>query len=237
MVDVRIDARHDPAALGEILQKEGRLQVPNFFPADVAEKLYGLLRANPTWFTAYNEGENFYEVPQAEVAGLSPAQQQQFWRVIQKGAREGFQYFFQQYYISEAVQQGRETGHPLHFMHDFVNSEPVLEFMRTLTGEPKVRYIDSFASQYVAGNFLTRHDDTHATDDRVAAYVISMTKDWKADWGGNLVFYDEDENITGGFKPTFNSLNIFLVPQPHAVTVVSPFAGDRRTSFLGWVKR
>lgn len=237
MVDIRIDERHDSIELRKELQANGRLQVPNFFPEDVANHLYELLRNNPTWFTAYNEGENFFEVPQAEVAGLNPAQQQHFWNTIQKGAREGFQYFFQQYYISDAVQNGREHGHPLHFMHDFVNSDNYLNFMRILTGEDKVRYIDSFASQYVPGNFLTRHDDTHATDDRVAAYVISMTKNWKADWGGNLVFYDNEENITGGFKPTFNTLNIFLVPQPHAVTVVAPFAGDRRTSFLGWVKR
>lgn len=237
MVDVVIDSQHDPAALGKILRETGRLQIPNFFPEDVAEHLYGLLRANQTWFTAYNEGENFFEVPVQEMIALTPQQRQGFLQKIYQGARDGFQYLFQQYYISDAIKFGREPGHPLHFMHDAVNCEAFLDFMRTLTGDDTVRYADSFASQYAPGHFLTQHDDTHASDDRVAAYVISMTKDWKTDWGGNLVFYDEDGNIEGGFKPTFNTLNIFLVPRPHAVTAVAPFAGDRRTSFLGWLKR
>jgi Rps23 Pro-64 3,4-dihydroxylase Tpa1-like proline 4-hydroxylase len=237
MSDIVISPQHDPEHLGRQLQKTGRVQIPDFFPMETAERLDALLRENQTWFTAYNGGERFYEVPIQEMITLSPQQRQRFLQQIYKGARDGFQYLFQQYYISDAVQNGRETDHPLHIMHEAVNADSFLAFMRTLTGDPRVRYADSFASQYLPGHFLTQHDDTHATDDRVAAYVISMTKDWKADWGGNLVFYDGDGNIEGGFKPTFNTLNIFLVPRPHAVTAVAPFAGDRRTSFLGWLKR
>lgn len=232
-----IDPKHDPVALGKTLQTTGRLQIPGFFPDDVAEHLYSLLRANQTWFTAYNHGEQFFEVPFSEIQALPSHQKQQFFTRIYGGARDGFQYLFQQYYISDAVENGREPGHPLHVMHDAVNTDSFLNFMRTLTGDTTIRYVDSFASQYVPGHFLTTHDDTHAKDDRVAAYVISMTKNWKADWGGNLVFFDEDGNIDGGFTPAFNTLNIFLVPRPHAVTAVAPFAGDRRTSFLGWLKR
>ena len=234
---ISIHPDHDPKALGAGLKAHGRLQIPNFFPADVADHLYGLLQNNQTWFVAYNNQNKFYEVPHAEVAALPPAQRQKLGQQIARGAHEGFQYFFQQYYISDAVNHGREPGHALHDMHHYVNSAPFLDFMRTLTGDSSVRVADSFASRYLPGHFLTQHDDTHETDDRITAYVISMTKDWKADWGGNLLFYDADGNIEGGFKPTFNTLNIFMVPRPHAVSHVAPFAGGARTSFLGWLKR
>ena len=64
-----------------------------------------------------------------------------------------------------------------------------------------------------------------------------MTRGWKPDWGGNLLFYGKAGNITQGLVPKFNTLNIFLIPQPHAVSHVAPYAGQPRLSFLGWLKR
>ena len=50
------------------------------------------------------------------------------------------------------------------------------------------------------------------------------------DWGGHLAFFDDDGNITEALIPSFNTFNIFLVPQMHSVQLVSPFAGGKRTS-------
>jgi Rps23 Pro-64 3,4-dihydroxylase Tpa1-like proline 4-hydroxylase len=71
----------------------------------------------------------------------------------------------------------------------------------------------------------------------VAAYVFSMTKVWDKNWGGHLAFFDDAGNITDAFVPSFNTLNIFLVPQLHSVQLVSPFAGANRSSYLGWLHR
>ena len=120
-------------------------------------------------------------------------------------------------------------------MMDFVNSESTLQWMRTLTGQEQIRRSDSYASLYAPGDFLTTHDDLHGSHDRVAAYVISMTKDWNPNWGGYLAFFDEEDNIEQAFMPSFNTLNLFLIPQKHAVQMVSPFAGTMRTSYLGWL--
>ena len=51
----------------------------------------------------------------------------------------------------------------------------------------------------------------------------------------NLV--DDAGNIIEAFIPSFNTLNIFLVPRMHSVQLVSPFAGGNRTSYLGWLHR
>ena len=100
-----------------------------------------------------------------------------------------------------------------------------------------VRKADSYASWYAPGHFLTQHDDLHGTHDRVAALVFSMTKGWNRNWGGHLAFFDDVGNIEDAYVPSFNTLNIFLIPQKHAVQLVAPFARARRTSFLSWLHR
>ena len=216
MINIAIDKQHDPARLAEIYKETGRLQVSNFFTDETAAALYDLIANNKTWFSAYNEGNNYFEVPVASMMNMPREQKIHFMQKVQMGAQKGFQYFFDQYYMTEAVKHGREQGHPLHQMHDYVNSAEFLDFMRTLTGTPEIDRSDSFASQYLPGHFLTTHDDTHANENRVAAYTISMTKNWNPNWGGNLMFLDKSGNITGGFKPSFNTLNIFTVPQANA---------------------
>jgi len=52
-----------------------------------------------------------------------------------------------------------------------------------------------------------------------------------------LAFFDDNGNIKEAFIPSFNTLNIFLVPQMHSVQLVSPFAGANRCSYLGWFHR
>ena len=113
----------------------------------------------------------------------------------------------------------------------------VLDFMRKLTGEAAIRKADSYASMYLPGHFLTTHDDRHDKHDRVAAYVFSMNKVWEKDWGGHLAFFDDNGNINDAFIPSFNTLNMFLIPQWHSVQLVTPFAAANRTSYLGWLHR
>ena len=46
---------------------------------------------------------------------------------------------------------------------------------------------DSYGQLRVGASVGTSPD----TDDRVAALVFSMTKNWNRNWGGHLAFYDE----------------------------------------------
>jgi SM-20-related protein len=236
-VPITINPKHEPLELSEQLQTRGRLQVADFFSDETADYLYRLIQENKQWHLAYNEGDNYYESELAEFQNLPPQKKQGFMNGIFSGARDHFQYVFLQYYITQAIELKENQGHPMHAMHDFVNTEETLNFMRTLTQEPKIRKADAYASCYSPGHFLTEHDDKHSKHDRVAAYVVSMTKGWNKNWGGHLAFYDEVGNIKEAFIPSFNTLNIFLIPQSHAVQQVAPFAGHARTSYLGWLHR
>ena len=227
----------DLQALGRTLQEQGRLQVTNFLTPETAEYLHRIHMENKDWYLAYNDGSEYYESSAEELQALSPAQKQQFMNNIYRRARTQFQYVFFQYYITQAIELNEQPGHPMHQVHEFMNSAEVLDMMRTLTGDSAVRKADSYASNYAPGHFLTAHDDRHDTHDRVAAYVIGMTKTWDKNWGGHLAFFDDAGNITDGLVPAFNTLNMFLVPQMHAVQLVSPFAGANRSSYLGWLHR
>ena len=234
---LQINEEHDPETLGRILQKEGRLQVANFFSPDTADYLYKIHMENKNWYLAYNEGSSYFESSVEQLQALTPQQRQQFMNSINARARTQFQYVFFQYYISQAIQLEEQPGHPMHQFHEFMNSEAILNLMRTMTGEDAVRKADCYASNYAPGHFLTAHDDRHDSHDRVAAYVFSMTKTWDKNWGGHLAFFDDAGNITDALIPSFNTLNIFLVPQLHSVQLVSSFAGANRSSYLGWLHR
>ncbi len=54
--------------------------------------------------------------------------------------------------------------------------------------------------------------------------------------GGVLLFQDEARNVTGGFPPRFNALNIFRVPQWHSVSQVASFVTAHRYAITGWVR-
>lgn len=227
----------DPRELGKKLQETGRLQVRHFLTAESADYLHEIHTRNEDWSLAYNEGNNYYESSIQQLRMATPQQQQQFMNSIYARARTQFQYVFFQYYITQAIELNEQPGHPMHQFDEFMNSEEVLSMMRTLTGVDAIRKADSYASRYAPGHFLTAHDDRHDRHDRVAAYVISMTPLWDKNWGGHLAFFDEDGNVTEALIPSYNTLNIFLVPQMHAVQLVSPFAGATRTSYLGWLHR
>ena len=234
---IELKINHNLDELSRILKKKGRLQLENFFTEETAKYLYKLLVENQHWYLAYNEGNNFYESSMEQLSALEPGQRQIFMNNVYSRATNKFQYVFKQYYITQALELNEQPGHPMHQMHEFMNSIETLDFMRKLTGESAISKADSYATQYMPGHFLTVHDDLHDKHDRVAAYVISMTKNWNKNWGGHLAFFDEVGNVEEAFIPSFNTLNIFLIPQSHAVQMVTPFAGENRTSYLGWLHR
>jgi Rps23 Pro-64 3,4-dihydroxylase Tpa1-like proline 4-hydroxylase len=235
--NIEINPGHDWEAHAQTLQQDLILQIPNFFTDETAEYLFKLLVENKDWHLAYNDGENFYESSMAQLGALTPQQRQGFMNNIYARARSQFQYVFNQYFITQAIANNEQPGHPMHQMEEFMNSQEMLDLMRKLTGEPAVAKADTYASTYLPGHFLTTHDDKHASHDRVAAYVFSMTKGWDTNWGGHLAFFDEKGNATKSFVPAFNTLNMFMIPQMHAVQFVAPFAGVKRVSYLGWLHR
>jgi Rps23 Pro-64 3,4-dihydroxylase Tpa1-like proline 4-hydroxylase len=105
-----------------------------------------------------------------------------------------------------------------------------------LTGVRSINYVDSQATRYKPGHFLTLHDDDVREKNRIAAYVLNLTPRWSPDWGVILQFIDRDGHIAEGYTPTFNALNVFRMPQLHSVSCVVPYAQVGRNSITGWLR-
>jgi Rps23 Pro-64 3,4-dihydroxylase Tpa1-like proline 4-hydroxylase len=118
----------------------------------------------------------------------------------------------------------------------FLNGSDFLALVRGVTGDDRIDFADAQATRYRPGHVLTGHDDAAEGKNRLYAYVLNLTRDWRADWGGVLAFEGADGHIGAGFVPAFNALNIFAVPMRHAVTQVATFAPRDRLSITGWLR-
>lgn len=66
--------------------------------------------------------------------------------------------------------------------------------------------------------------------------IGSIHAGWRADWGGLLLFQDADGHVSEGYVPKLNALNLFAVPQTHAVSQVASFVTASRLSITGWIR-
>jgi Rps23 Pro-64 3,4-dihydroxylase Tpa1-like proline 4-hydroxylase len=151
------------------------------------------------------------------------------------GAQKGFQYLYENYPVYDAYHAG-ECASPFDQLFDFLNSGAFLAFTRTVTGHRDITFADAQLTRFGPGDFLTVHNDDVDGKDRRAAFVLNMTPEWEADWGGILQFFDRHKHVEGGFTPCFNALNIFSIPKPHAVSQVSTFSRRARYSITGWLR-
>jgi SM-20-related protein len=226
----------DPAALAEGYRRDGRLQIVDFLRHDGAMALFRQLVESREWRLAINRGARTEDFPLTDFATWPETKREELDRAVIRDGRSGFQFRYQTIRLPE-YGSGSEAPPPLlkQFV-EFLGSAEMIAFMRTLTGAEEIVFADGHASRYEPGHFLTAHDDTNVDMGRRAAYVLNLTPQWRPDWGGLLLFYDERGNVVRGFTPAFNVLNIFRVPQPHSVSWVTPLAGAARYAVTGWLR-
>ena len=81
------------------------------------------------------------------------------------------------------------------------------------------------------------HDDAVAEKQRVAAYVLGLTAEWRTEWGGLLMFHDSRGDVERALIPRFNTLTMFRVPKVHSVSAVAAAAARPRCSITGWLRK
>ena len=231
-----LNSTHDTAALAAVYAARRRVHIPSLLTEHAAGDVHRCLAEKTPYSLVVNSGEKVFDLPSAEQAKMSPAERKRLIDAAGAGARSGFQFLYDNHRMTEAGEAYKDPAHPLASIVAFLNGEPFLSFVRTITGERDIAFADAQATRYGPGHFLTTHNDDIAGKNRLAAYVLNMTPEWAADWGGLLLFLDEQGNVTEGFTPAFNALNILAVPQPHLVSQVASFAGAHRFSITGWFR-
>jgi SM-20-related protein len=235
-----LDPKLDLAALAATFAGAGRIHVPGFLAEPDAKAVAEALAAPDfPWAKSLIVKGVAYDAELSAWDDMPADQRLVFDAAVNDGARTGFQYRFDAWRLSDRREAGEAAGGPLapvEAVWDLLNSEAFLGFIRDLTGDPRPEFCDAQATRYRPGDFLTVHSDAIDGKNRLYAYVLNFTPRWRADWGGLLAFIDRDGHVAEAYTPRFNALNLFRVPQDHAVTLVAPFAGAERLAITGWVR-
>lgn len=223
------------SALARNYEIKRRLQLRGFLDPASANEVYESLNEVP-WGMAYNKGSVVRELSPEQIAGMDEEEADRITAGIQERARTQFQFLYAFFPILEAYVLPASPRYRIFDFFEFLNSSTVLDFVRGLTGIDQIRWVDARATWFRPGHFLTAHDDKDSSRGRVAAYVMNLSPEWDRDWGGLLQFFDASDNVEQAFKPSFNTLNIFTVPQLHSVSMVSTYVTARRLAVTGWFR-
>lgn len=232
-----LDDGLQPRAYRPVFNRFGRLHIPGILAPDSADGLYRSVATAGGWRRAIHvakgkDAEITLDGPDA----MPEAERDALEARLLAMTSDSFQYRFDTIRVSADIHAGRPVLPVLEAAFRFMNGEAFLGFVRAMTGDDSAAYCDMAATRYRPGHFLTAHDDLAPEQDRLFAYVLNLTPRWRADWGGILMFLDEEDHVSEGYVPAYNALNIFTVPQRHAVSLVAPFAGGDRLSLTGWIR-
>ncbi|MEL6486688.1 MAG: 2OG-Fe(II) oxygenase family protein [Pseudomonadota bacterium] len=232
----RINEALDPKRLEAQFRQTGRLHIPDFLEPGDAEQLLASLKPSELWKLVLNSDEKLFELDRMAQSELTREQRQQLDEAVYAKARYGFQYRYETIRVpdEEAGRIARATI--LDDFARFLSDEPALSFFRTVIGDPTITFADAQGTAYGPNQFLTAHDDGVSGKNRKAAFVMNLSKNWVVDWGGLLIFHETNSAKAEALIPSFNSLNLFAVPQQHSVSMVAPFVPRRRYSVTGWLR-
>ena len=239
MTEIRLNPDLDVAALAEAFALKRRLHLPCVLTPDSANAVAEVLEAETRWKTTVAAGGAFFELPLNGRVAEDPAKQSWLDEAAVDGTNPLPQYIFDNRRLGldrVGLDDGREGSDAADAVVDWLNSEEALGFLRAITGDDRIDLCDAQASRYRPGHVLTAHNDVSAGKNRLYGYVLNFSRDWRPDWGGNLLFYGPDGHIEHGWTPAFNALNLFAIPTRHAVTQVASFAARDRLSIVGWVR-
>jgi len=229
----------DRRKLAALFRENKRIQVRNVLTPASAQRIATLLARETPWGLCWSAGlDGPHRLRAEQVKALPRSAIEEMGKKVASAMQAGnFAFVYSQYLMNDAKVLGWSRSPKHDAIVDDLNDPPFLDFAREVTGIPELEWADSQATLYGPGQFLSLHQDIAEGEARRVAYVLNFCSDaWRPDWGGYLNFYDEQGDILCGYKPRFNSLNMFLVPQDHNVSFVPGFAPHARFAITGWLR-
>lgn len=232
----RISEALDPKRLNAEFCQTGHLHIPDFLEPSDAEQLLDFLKSSELWKLVLNSDEKLFEFSRQTQSELTREQRQQLDEAVYAKARYGFQYRYETIRVPDEEAQRIARATILDDFARFLSDDPALSFFQTVVGDPTITFADAQATAYGPNHFLTSHDDGVSGKNRRAAFVMNLSRNWSVDWGGLLIFHEAGNAKAEALIPSFNSINLFAVPQQHSVSMVAPFVPRRRYSVTGWLR-
>lgn len=237
MTDLQINARLDVDDLAHAFRTHRRVRVFDLLERESAEALYEHLDDQDDWWRLINAPEGILEYDRRSWKQLGVRRRGALEAEVFARARTGFQYRYEELRVPDDADRIAEDDDPLTAFARLMDSEEMLAMLRQITGEQGIGFSDGHATAYSPGDFLTEHDDDVPGKGRIAAYVFGLTRAWRPEWGGILMFHEDGGATVAGHVPRFNTLDLFAVPQRHSVSMVTPSAPERRYAVTGWLRR
>lgn len=232
MLNPALDA--DSAAA--LFARDGRVLLRDVLQSGTADVLHHCLDAEVPWGLTYIPalGADPALLPAERLAELSANERSGIRQRANACAERGFAFVYGTYMMVSAYRERRDPDLALHPMLEFLNSPVFLELMARITGIGGLIKANAQATRYYRGDFLKPHTDG-PNPARKVAYVLNLTRDWKAEWGGMLHFMDPQGRALEAYFPEFNSLSLFRVPAWHFVNRVADAATHPRYAITGWL--
>ena len=218
----------------DVLRYTGHLHIADFLAADGAALLASHLRERQDWALIINQGDKL-ELDRKAQAALTRPKRSNWISPSTPAPATAFSIATNRSGCRIPPRSGAPGASLLTRFASFLVAPATLAFLREVTGAGEIAFVDAQATAY-SGHFLTSHDDDVAGKNRYAAYVMNLSADWRADWGGLLMIQGGDGHVEKAYVPRFNALNLFKVPRPHSVSYVAPYAPYRRYSVTGWLR-
>ncbi len=230
----------DVPRLAARFAETGRVQLRDFLTPESARELLLVLTKGTPWGMAVGAGTGkpaSFRAEETRTPHGQQALQQAARNAEQHTARGEYGFRFAHYPILDALKEAWDPDGAHEVLIEHLNATPFLDLARAVTGIDSVFKADAQATLFGPNHYLGRHNDSHVAEGWEVAYVLNLAReDWHPDWGGYLLFLDDDGDVVEGFRPRFNALNLFKVPQSHLVSYVPPFAPLGRLAVTGWLR-
>lgn len=230
----------DRAALAERFARTSRVQIRDVLTQETATEMLHVLAKGTPWGMATGAGDENRQSFRAQEMRTQEGQQRinaAAMAAQENSARGEYGFRFAHYPIVGAINEGWDPGGVHEIMLEHINAPDFMQLARDVTGIDALHKADGQATLFAPNHYLGRHIDSHVAEGWEVAYVLNFSPpDWHPDWGGYLLFLDEDGDVVEGFRPRFNALNLFKVPQSHLVSYVPPFAPMGRMAVTGWLR-
>ena len=238
MVEFSLHPALDPQDLARRYAADGWVTVDPFLGEGQAEALHENIRTRQDWrWTATTQGNQVVDLDRETRASLSPEQRSALDQACYAQARTGFQLRYETLRVPDDEAGRAASDDLLARFATFLSSGETRDTLRTIIGDPRIRYADCQATAYAPGDFLTGHDDDIEGKERSAAYVLGLNPRWDIEWGGLFLMHEDGGRRAEALVPGFNVLNLFAVPRQHSVTEVTRVSPYRRYSITGWLRR
>ena len=235
MLELIVNAGLDIERLARAYAADGRVRIYRLLEPEGVAALYDHLCTREDWWRLINTPDGVVELDRAARTEMGARRVQAIDRAAYARVREGFQYRYEGLRVPAGAAE-MAVDDPLSDFAALMSSEPMLAMLRAVTGDDDLSFTDGHATSYGPGDFLTCHDDDVAGKNRRAAYVFGMTPHWKPEYGGLLLFHDDNDLSVTGMVPGFNTLDLFAVPRRHSVSMVTPSAPSQRFAVTGWLR-